>query len=291
MISGQLSRFIYQDQKGPLLKPQNSGRCATPLIDVYIVLHKGALGVPWKGRVHEAPYTRNTTFAEIERWYKMRGANRVFVKMVDDVHMNGIDKELLKHLSKRRLAFNRNGGNDMFKDLIEPQYERRWKPNARMFYLRHVVYNMTLARTYKAYTYWREDNFFVSPLDLSDFSTADSPTSPFVVVDEYCTFGSYSDKIYVTNQLGASLLFDDSWLDFINKLVRWTIFSSKWGNIQTEAFLHDVMSTTATVERRDLHRTDVRYKNLHARCVVDTYYKCMTATMKQSLAKLGIRRC
>jgi hypothetical protein len=56
--------------------------------------------------------------------------------------------------------------------------------------------------SYTGYTYWREDNYFFSPLDISGIDF-DNHTHPYVIVDTPCEFGSYSDKMYVMNREGA----------------------------------------------------------------------------------------
>jgi len=119
--------------------------------------------------------------------------------------------------------------------------------------------------TYDAYTYWREDNLFFTPLEEGVFPPPDGAR---VVVDSHGTWGSYSDKIYVANAGGANLLFDSSFEDFQRKIQRWVQFASRrrvsipgllpGDEFQSEAFLGDVLAA-ANVTKADLKRADVRY--------------------------------
>ena len=109
MISGQLQRFVYKDQTGPLLAP---AEC--PLVaDVYIALsNASSVTNPYQlwihdrfswiisvlfwpvqsvsichrynGGITETPYFNSTTTASIREWYLNRGAWRVVVKIIDE---------------------------------------------------------------------------------------------------------------------------------------------------------------------------------------------------------------
>jgi hypothetical protein len=173
-------------------------------------------------------------------------------------------------------------------------WEPRMKANLRMFFLRHAAFQMSITdrrgQSYNAYTYWREDNYFFHPLNISVDSFGNDTTQPYVVVDEPCEFGSYSDKMYVMNREGANLLFDSTRSSFLKKMKHWVLFSKlldkKRYPFQTERFLHDLL-TTAVVEKRVLNRIDVRYVN-GSLCTHWLYFKCMPEYIKQEALRLFV---
>ena len=61
--------------------------------------------------------------------------------------------------------------------------------------------------TYETFSFLREDNVFLSAPDLAlvGHGGALDPhdNHPHVIVDEFCGFGSFSDKIYFANKPGA----------------------------------------------------------------------------------------
>jgi hypothetical protein len=83
MISGQLQRFVYQDQTGPLLAPDPKAACPVA-VDVYIALSNASLTKAWSGRVTGIPYLSSATPDAIKHWYLARGARRVVVKFIDE---------------------------------------------------------------------------------------------------------------------------------------------------------------------------------------------------------------
>eukprot|EP01084_Bolivina_argentea_P098514 177046_1 len=168
----------------------------------------------------------------------------------------------------------------------------RWGTYIRMFYLRHLVFTLTLDMNIKyAYdmlTYWRDDNYFLSPIDLNKLATYFQETQTAIAVDKYCGFGGLSDKIYVTNLEGAKLLFDVTFNDFKYKMVEWVQMAHilKTGKrrqhrkdpFQTEAFLTTVIQKLKYV-KIDLHRTELRYINGKL-CANPLYVRC-TPQLKQ----------
>eukprot|EP01084_Bolivina_argentea_P098515 177050_1 len=173
--------------------------------------------------------------------------------------------------------------------LSHPIYRMRWPSNLRMFYLRHLVFTLTLDMNIKyAYdmlTYWRDDNYFLSPIDLNNLTTYFQQTQTAIAVDKYCGYGGLSDKIYVTNYEGAKLLFDVTFNDFKYKMVEWVQLAhirkiKKHHNdpFQTEAFLTTVIQKLKYV-KIDLHRTELRYINGKL-CASPIYVGC-TPELKQ----------
>lgn len=168
------------------------------------------------------------------------------------------------------------------------------KANLRMFFLRHAAFQMSISDnhrlSYNAYTYWREDNYFFHPLNISVDSFGNDSTQPYVVVDEPCKFNSYSDKMYMMNREGANLLFDSTRSSFLRKMKHWVLFSKlldkKRYPFQTERFLHDILSS-AVVKRKLLNRIDVRYVN-GSLCVPRFYFRCMPKKIKQKALRLFV---
>ena len=168
MISGQFDRFIYRDNSGPLVAWQNNATnssswgCGKLTVDVFIALHKRHLSKPWVGDASLHPYLNHSTVVDIERYYrKERGANDVFIKIVDDSHMTEVETKLTRQLADRRLP-------NQYKQTIEEHREKKFGRYSQMLYMRHLAYAMTVQqhRTYSAYVSQREDTFFLEPLDF-----------------------------------------------------------------------------------------------------------------------------
>ena len=122
--------------------------------------------------------------------------------------------------------------------LVQLHYEHRWRRYLRMFLLRHVAFRLAREASsaveaeggdgsYGLFTYWREDNHFLEPLELRSLAHLlnGGGVAPAVVVDEHCGFGSYSDKIYIANVAGAALLFDPTEAAFVRKMAQWVEFA------------------------------------------------------------------
>jgi hypothetical protein len=166
MISGQLKRFMYQDQRGPLVTSTRAeSHCPPPFVDLYIALHNGTMAKPYVGSFREPPYIRNSSVAMIEEWYRGRGANRVTVKIVGDDHMDEMSRDLMRHVgSVHKLGHN-------VTDFIHKDPYQLFKSYSRTFYMRHLVYTMALDHPpYQVYVSLREDNYLLSPLELSNIT-------------------------------------------------------------------------------------------------------------------------
>ena len=90
----QLQRFVWQDQTGPLLAPDPNTDCPT-VADVYIMLSNTSLAKAYIGRVESLPYLSRSSIDSIQRWYRLRGARRVIVKLVGEaelVHAEGLGR-------------------------------------------------------------------------------------------------------------------------------------------------------------------------------------------------------
>eukprot|EP01084_Bolivina_argentea_P098512 177042_1 len=302
LISGQIQRFIFKDQFGVLIenntnKKMNDSSCQLPwVIDVFIVLHNGTMSKPW-GPNNIDPfgphYMLNTTIQDIHKWYIQRGANNVVIKILNDTDMttmiNITETFVLQNINISQSA--------VIRLLSHPIYRMRWPSNLRMFYLRHLVFTLTLDMNIKyAYdmlTYWRDDNYFLSPIDLNNLTTYFQQTQTAIAVDKYCGYGGLSDKIYVTNYEGAKLLFDVTFNDFKYKMVEWVQLAHKKVKqdgrypFQTEAFLTTVIQKLKYV-KIDLHRTELRYINGKL-CTIPLYVQC-TPELKQKHKQLICNR-
>jgi hypothetical protein len=100
---------------------------------------------------------------------------------------------------------------------IEQHRKRQWEPYLKMMYARHLAFEMTCAQTYSAYTYWRDDNYWIKPLRLADVQIMASDLKARIVGEKHFGFGSGSGKLFIANAAGAPLLFDESWTAFLGK--------------------------------------------------------------------------
>eukprot|EP01084_Bolivina_argentea_P098516 177051_1 len=300
LISGQIQRFIFKDQFGVLIE-NNNININTKIewvIDVFIVLHNGTMSKPW-GPNNIDPfgphYMLNTTIQDIHKWYIQRGANNVVIKILNDTDMTRMINSSQTFLFKN--TTNIISQSDIIELISNSQdrYHNRWFRYLRMFYLRHLVFRLTLNMNikYNMLTYWRDDNYFLSPIDLNNLTTYFQQTHTSIAVDQYCGWKSLSDKIYVTNFKGAKLLFDVTFNDFKYKMVEWVELSyEKWKQklrdpFQTESFLETVIQKVKYI-KIDLHRTELRYINGKL-CTIPLYVQC-TPELKQKHKQLICNR-
>lgn len=215
-------------------------------------------------------------------------------------------------------------------DHAQNLYTSRWT-RGRMFFLRHACFILSLTRgTYSYYMYVRDDNVWLGPTNVlrafarrqiaaDQAGTVWSPERhaadpPRVAVDKFCGWGSYSDKIYLTNYQAANVLYANSLADHIGNMARWLKVGSLRNHnatskkryplcelfyrapcgpnahtncthtnkpssrcMQTEAFVEYLFQRgSAVVHPLDFRRTDARYpKNPpHDLCVPHLYRNC-----------------
>ena len=295
MISGQFERFVFRDNQGPLITESSLG-CGVPVIDVYIVLHRGDVARPYTGTLSAPPYiTDNVTIEEIEKYYlEQRNASTVHVKFVDNEHMSEFDNDMKNLIFKRRIPKEQ-------KVFFLSNWIRSTRSISRMLYMRHLVYSMTLQQEkmiYDVYVSQREDAFFYQPLNFTSMGYerdhVSVPIKPRVYVEKWCEFyGSYSDKIHIGNQLGMSTLFGRERNDFLNLMMRFSDFGYAWKDavdpFQSERFVQDLL-LGASLNQTDMKRVDLRYVN-KTRCVASTYLSCKPQAAKAALSDLGIESC
>jgi len=199
LIAGQCQRFVYQDQTGPLFNftddkdDSSTTAAATWEVDVYITLHCGAaVHTPFSGAgtLSPVPYmqTNQTSIElvnEIRHWYQHEhGARRVSIELLDDAHMDAVQRELEWHILDPHHSDGEfvNGTADELRALAAAiagrlgDRSRRWSAELRKFYLRHRVYARAVAQqsdnddddddSYDGFVFWREDNIFVTPFHL-----------------------------------------------------------------------------------------------------------------------------
>jgi hypothetical protein len=281
LIAGQCHRFIYREQSGPLFYPiQNETELPAYEIDVFIALQCGKAMRAFVGRVDTLPYMKKVNLSDIVQWYTARGARTVTIQIVDTHIMNTafreISRQAISSVERLNAGFN-------LSDVPA------WNAEVRKFYMRHLVFSISQVngRQYDAYIFHREDNYFFTPLKLDEvfFRKNKSATEPFVIVHSRCEFGgSYSDKMYISNYLGAALLFGSTKAEFLSWMKRfllvglYRIHHSKRMAYQAEALVRDTLNI-ADVERVDMGRVDVRY-NFGIKCVPSLYFNCMAEEAK-----------
>jgi hypothetical protein len=288
LIAGQCHRFIYRDQSGPLF--QTSSESATPFtLDVYINLQCGGAQRAHVGQADAPPYMETLNITDIKEWYTARGADSVTIQILDPEHMDYAFEET----SYQATTVYRNNIGYKLSDMTS---WARYSNELRKFYARHVTFAMTQKQKYSAYVFWRDDNYFFTPIDMEQvfFSRNKSKDEPFVVVDENCEFHAYSDKIYIANHLGATILFSTTKVEFFSFVKRFVLFAFyrmhyHGDPLHAETFVHESL-LKAHVEKRDLLRMDVRYVD-GVKCVPHLYFYCMPETTRNLAAQHNLVVC
>jgi len=307
MIAGQCQRFVYRDQEGPLF--DFTGHSIRPIVDVYIALHCGEK-VHADGHLSTPPYMENPDIDDIKQWYKSKGADNVFVRIMDDEHIEAKQKVV------EDFVFHLHNAGTLMKtiDDIYKQDKPRWGIELRKFYMKNLVYRMTKQQGpdnthYDWYVHWREDNIFMTPLDIYGAvhvqqgmgEPGSSQKNAKVWVDKPCRFGSYSDKIYIGNEQGMRLLFEESFAEYMILMKEYAFSTSVRSLVfhrgiraaitvyQPEQFVNDRL-LLADVREIDMKRIDVRYKG-EQRCIPRLYYSCMPNETLSMARKHGIEEC
>jgi hypothetical protein len=284
LIAGQCHRFIYRDHTGPLF--QTSSESATPFtLDVYINLQCGGAQKAHIGQIDTPPYMKTLNITDIKEWYTARGADSVTIQILDPEHMDYAFEETSYQATTvhRNILWHMIGWS-------------KWSAELRKFYSRHVTFAMTQKQKYSAYVFWRDDNYFFTPIDMEQvfFSRNKSKDKPFVVVDEHCEFNAYSDKVYIANHLGAALLFSSTKAEFFSFMKRYALFcfyrKHYHGDpLQAEVFVQDSL-LKADVEKRDLLRMDVRYVD-GVKCVPHLYFYCFPESTRNLATQHNLVVC
>jgi hypothetical protein len=290
LIAGQCPRFVYREQSGPLFDSTRTMHNDTEyLVDVYIALQCGEAVRAYIGTVDSPPYMKTLDIADIQEWYLNRGAASVTVRIVSSATMNEAFEDIALQATGTVRHLEGFNASDV----------PCWDAEVRKFYLRHLVFAMSLRkrRVSDAYVFVREDNFFLTRLNLDDvfFSKQKSPEVPYVIVDKHCEFGAYSDKMYVSNHLGAALLFSSTKAEFMSWMKRFLMVGlflrrrDFWKPYQAEVYVQDTLNG-AEVERIDLARVDTRYQR-GVKCIPTLYFDCMPNTTQALAFEQGLVPC
>ena len=296
LIAGQLARFTWREEAGALVVPADPA--CPPVVDVYIALQTGAaIHAPTSGwgqgstgaasytQVH-VPYADETSAADLEAWYKRRGARQVHVEWVAPEEAAGFRTRLYAACSPEERAHV---------DAENRLRDRRLVGTVNQLYVKHRAFAQAVesGEAYDGYTAWREDNFFFEPLPQGAFPPP-SAAGANVVVDRHCGWHFFSDKIYVANRAGAALLFSEAEAAMVEKLrgyVRYALTHpdlvlgrpQSWDGEgwQIEKWLKHLLRP-ATVSQRDLRRADVRYTQ-GVFCVTRAYVFCSPGVVDSGL--------
>ena len=112
---------------------------------------------------------------------------------------------------------------------------------------RHTAYLLSLEDEYTVYMFLREDNYFIRPVDLKPLlpillknQIATAGLAPkkrrgdnVVVINKFCGFGSYSDKIYIFTKASIDPFFAPSWKAFRTKMLKWAEWRKRYPNKKT----------------------------------------------------------
>lgn len=299
LISGQCDRFIYRDQPGSYFTSEIP-------FSVYIALHCGEEVHSFIKNRNDAPqsppYMETVQVRDIKDWFlHEKGAQSVEITILDDEQM----AEAVDTIKKQTTSIRGNGGylydveNNMAEILDSDPFFDRWAVEFRKFYLRHVVYQMAYPYGHREFLYHRDDNFFLNPLPMDviqkSLQQGENTSMPVVFIDEPCDFGSYSDKLYVSNALGSDLLYGSQMAEFVEKMKRYVLFGFyrrpfTRQPFQPEAFVHDSFSG-ANVVLFNMERVDVRYNHDGERCVPKLYHDCMPERTQSLVQDRGLDVC
>lgn len=284
LISGGLHRFIFRDSRIGGFKPHT---------DVFIQLFNDSSTRELKRKIVSIiPY--KVSADTIREYFLDLGAATV--------HIEIYNKESLRRFRHR--MGNAVGPEKIHKLSLVPQepgwtlLTKRWLPHSVMFLLRHLVYTAALRYStyygfnYTHFLYQREDNVYVTPKPMklpaltNLIRLCDDVTVPCLVLDKYCGWGSWPDKIYYFNELGGNLLFSRTWDDFVRFLYAWVTVDQtkyKWNpldQMQTEFITEYWVQRVHGLKpfQVDFERTEQRYDG-HL-CIFESYINCFNYSFR-----------
>ena len=286
LISGQLARFSYPVvfadlDAGSLRSLFASQEDCEPAVDVFALLSvassRRSVSSYWGSsrRLNTGP--TNVTVFHIRRHFLSRGARRVRVTLLNESTLNARMVQLAESCLTRIRSTPgapQNVTEWLSAARLIPNFERRWLPHGRMFLMRHLVFMEAAPAGYHWFVYMREDNRFLRPAaSLTTFAHdhicgegADA-TRAFVAVDELCSFGGYSDKVYLASPRGAAELFGTSFMQHAQHMAEWLRPPLRGSQSRrpvndpmgTEIFLRELLDGAGVAVRQlPFHRTDVR---------------------------------
>lgn len=313
LVSGQISRFTYIDSlrhvpgglSGLACGAPEGSKCPSGLeVDVYVVVSNtsGKFWAQKAGMPVQPPYGDGAFTPErIREYYLRKGAHHVNITVLSQ---KAIDDRFSDIEDKVKIAGG--GANSTKQSSSEwwmlrsqvPKFKLHWEPHGKAFLMRHLAYSAAAAAEHSLpYKYShvlsaREDNAFVNP--TYSLEALMKQISKPVAVDQYCGFGSYSDKLYFADRLGADNLLGRTTDQHVGHMVGWLDFALKESvpstqsertraiNITTEdpmqpeAWVQQLLASTGTgVTTFDFNRTDIRYvRGSEGACTPALYYKC-----------------
>lgn len=234
----------------------------------FVCLHNAANAPAYQGDFQAVPYSLEPK--DIEAYFKSMGAQFFHLSLVDSVTVDQLRGAVLS----------------TWKPSVREQLLNtpRWIANSGMFILRHLVFMESLHGeqasggdiVFTAFIYQREDNVYFqsTPMNLAkDLPMAhvlSNASVPIVIVDMFCGWGSYSDKIYLANVKGANIVFCPDLSTLASFFRKW-IIRGLWGlrdyragsgryPFQTEIHLKRLYNEhRAQITQHNFTRTEMRY--------------------------------
>ena len=184
----------------------------------------------------------------------------------------------------------------------------RWLHNGRMLYARHLAFvaalraEVTMTTRYERFLCVREDNAFLRPeqplpIEASTLSSSHPHhklAHGTVLLDTHCSFlGAPSDKISLSDRMGALTLFGTNKTSHIELLIAWLrdgLAQSRSGSrdaMQSEGFLYRHLKAAKRIKvvRVPFERTDLRFESgatasATRACVRPLYYECGPSSLR-----------
>ena len=244
VVSGLDTRFTYADSA--------TSRTAFEDIDVFVMLQrgeatdKGSFLLPHPIR---PPY--NQTVESIETWYHERGASYVDVTIVTTA---ALDARV--HVNVKKPPF---------------RDQTRWQRNTRMLGLRRMGYERLrdVGSGYDFILYVREDNVFLEDsFQVKQLQRLCNQDEACYVVDKFCQWHGFSDKMYWLNLAAAEIMFAPMTSRNVETLWKRQGDTEYWISLQMER-------GGVCAQKWDFRRTELRYvANQDGPCVEKLYYRC-----------------
>lgn len=268
-------------------------------VDVHVVLSMTRVR-QYNGPAYQQPPYGDGAFEidRIQEHYLAAGANAASVRIVSEEEFTASIKDISERVFKVGAIANGTSEKEWLAAAkATKNFDRRFKENGNMMYMRHLVYaaaeasELNVPYNYTHMLYTREDNVFVRPpytlMELARTLDGGSPRDlapAAVAVDKFCGWGAHSDKIYFANRRGAEVLFPSTEEEHVRRMARWinrAYRAKRRGDpLQTEEFFKELLDDAgAKVEKIDFHRNDVRYvkdkeTGQVAPCIAEAYRRC-----------------
>ena len=303
IVSGQLSRFTYQDAFARLpggLRALACGRLrgCTVKVDVHVVLQVAGAVSAWQGSSQfedptapqRPPYHRpGHEDEDFKGHFYGLGANLVSSQYISEAALKKMDL-----FTKRQLDLSLRGdrSDEEWEATLRrlPKWDRRWPAHFRMFFLRHVAFSQALkweqhlGIRYTHFLYVREDNAFLGPSSSSLVHLARllERNGTEVAWDSHCLHDGMSDKAFFAKRVAAEHLWGSGLEEYLKTVILWMDVAIRTMNIMTDplctetALMVLVRFARLKFQAADLNRTEVRYTAQEGPqpCVHEKYYDC-----------------